>query len=799
MQVMTIQAVSMNYHSQFAIFCDNIEKKFESFWVNLGATFSVLFVWTIVILIWISDQPLPIPHDRQVNPHSIVFWLLIFFLVIIFGIALNFGMEGWSAVVLAVWLMIGFLISFYDPAVLYDDKTGLGALTKVLREFWPMGVVLASVYWFFVNWHTLHFVFQGDRLIKQYWGLFLVQILMYSVLYGVHFVFAVPIVLTMPHYFFRKWLIGKHDGDKVKRGTVILTDIQANRPYREMLRHNPEPTITLGNLTIPLREATKHILIAGMTGSGKTLTLRIALRSIVDILNTGTGRMIIYDATQQTLALLRGLGLRCPVYDLNPFHEGTCWHISRDCTSPADAEALTQSIILEPMQQDKGDSFWKNSAALLFRGVIEFLMLNAPGAWDLRDVCCCFSNEALLSAILRSDPRTAHYLDEALEKTDKTLSGIVQTIRAQTGQLQILAALWHRATHRISLKEWMTQNAVIMIGRDERAKITLNAVNNLILGQFTQLLMSQPSLADGGSAEYFVVVDELGNFRMSCLEQLATEGRGRKVSLMCAIQDVAQLRETYGPHKAEIIANQFTHKALLKCSGESAEWASRVLGDVELRRTTSSWDWQSTLLGLFGWGNKTGMAETIATVRAAIPSEFEAIPPVNAKTGLTGYYVSIHKHKHTYPDRTLQQLLVPPAPCPGYSLAPEDWQWLEPWSAEDDGMRLNIFPLIRQVEQQTILQHLQKKASPPPIYPPGTTDEEEEWIRSLGGMTEPPDEEEESQTGTSTGYSSGGLTPTLENTPTPNQPPRPKRLTSRLKKNRPQRQRPQQQRGPHER
>lgn len=236
-----------------------------------------------------------------------------------------------------------------------------------------------------------------------------------------------------------------------------------------------------------------------------------------------------------------------------------------------------------------------------------------------------FHSENTLAALLRSDPRTSHYLDEALEKTDKTLSGVIQTIRAQTGSLQILAALWSKASRQLSIKDFMTQNAVIVLGRDERAKVTLNAVNNLLLSQFTQLLMNQPSQAKGGSAENFVVVDELGNFRMNCLEQLATEGRGRSVSLIAAVQDVLQLKETYNANRAEIIAGQFTHKALLRFTvPESQEWASRLIGDVELRRTTSSWDWNSAIFGLIGWGNKTGMGETITTVRAVLASEFEA-------------------------------------------------------------------------------------------------------------------------------------------------------------------------------
>jgi len=295
---------------------------------------------------------------------------------------------------------------------------------------------------------------------------------------------------------------------------------------------------------------------------------------------------------------------------------------------------------------------------------------------------------------------------------------------------------------------------------------------------------------------------------MNCLEQLATEGRGRSVCLIAAVQDVLQLKEAYGANRAEIIAGQFTHKAFLRFTEpESQEWASRLIGDVELRRTTSTFDWNSALFGLIGWGKKTGMGEVIATVRAVLPSEFKAqLPPISAKlkTGLSGYYVARHIHKHTYPLATLQNLLIPPDEfCPGVIPAPDEWQWLQPWG-EDDYERLNIYHVMLNLQQQKYLQKLQQsyQKSLTTNAPDTTEEEESSWERSLAETEEESSDEEEIQSGTNTVQNGGGFAPTPSNAVSPSpQKKRQARLAALRERNakRQSKQQQQQQRKPPER
>lgn len=195
----------MNLKTKCRIFYDDVDKFFSSFHTNLWVTAAVLSVWTIFILLWTHKQKLPTPQNPSYDIG--IFWIAGLIIAIIIGIQCFMDELGSDALILAIWLGIGLLIIFCQPSVIKNHNE-LEAFVSGARNNWRLAVIFASVYWFCQNWYTLHFLFLGDRLIRQYWGLFLVQILMYSVLYGVHFILAVPVVLIVPRHFFRNWRKG---------------------------------------------------------------------------------------------------------------------------------------------------------------------------------------------------------------------------------------------------------------------------------------------------------------------------------------------------------------------------------------------------------------------------------------------------------------------------------------------------------------------------------------------------------------------------------------------------------------
>ena len=106
-----------------------------------------------------------------------------------------------------------------------------------------------------------------------------------------------------------------------------------------------------------------------------------------------------------------------------------------------------------------------------------------------------------------------------------------------------------------------------------------------------------------------------------------------------SFQEVSGLRDSrmYGPHFTDEILAQIGNRFIgrLECP-DTAEWASRVIGDQEVSQYTTG---HSTSSGQSGTSNSTTNSQQIVTRRAVLPSEFLSIPPCGLENGLSGYFV----------------------------------------------------------------------------------------------------------------------------------------------------------------
>ncbi len=84
---------------------------------------------------------------------------------------------------------------------------------------------------------------------------------------------------------------------------------------------------------------------------------------------------------------------------------------------------------------------------------------------------------------------------------------------------------------------------------------------------------------------------------------------------------------------AEILG-QVGHRVIgrLECP-ETAEWASQLIGDQEVRQETTSRSYNAHQ-------NTRTTNEQIVTRRAVLPSELMSLTPCDSANGLTAYYVS---------------------------------------------------------------------------------------------------------------------------------------------------------------
>ncbi|WP_356637737.1 type IV secretion system DNA-binding domain-containing protein [Rhizobium sp. CECT 9324] len=106
----------------------------------------------------------------------------------------------------------------------------------------------------------------------------------------------------------------------------------------------------------------------------------------------------------------------------------------------------------------------------------------------------------------------------------------------------------------------------------------------------------------------------------------ATRLRKAGVAIVVAVQDFAQLRDTYGGNRAETLMNNFSNKLVLRTiEGTAAEYLSQQLGDREMYQHHTNF---ST-----GGGGSYSFSTNIVMERLVLASEIQNLPD------LVGYLV----------------------------------------------------------------------------------------------------------------------------------------------------------------
>ena len=410
--------------------------------------------------------------------------------------------------------------------------------------------------------------------------------------------------------------------------------------------------VFFGFLRLAEETANTHISITGVSGSGKTILIRLLMQSVLPEIVPGSDkRAIVYDAKQDIVSHLYGMGVSCPIKILNPFDtRSVAWDMAKDITAPATAHQIASILI--PEVKGETQPFFNDTARDLLTGIF-ISLINTSTDWTFKDVLLATRSEGALRAVLSRCSHTRSLPDQYLTE-ERTAQNIFSTLSSKLKRYEFIAAAWEKATEKLSLLEFLSSEMILVLGNDESTRSALDAINQLIFKRLTELILSQ---SESRTRRTWLFLDEIREAgKLEGLPRLLTKGRSKGASVILGFQDIEGLRDVYGHDIADELVGQCANKALLRVgSPETARWASALLGDrevLEIRSSTSESEssGHSDAKGMFtdssrhpgsvssGKTTNTSTSEQITNREIVLKSEFLDLP-FPGPEGFYGYFI----------------------------------------------------------------------------------------------------------------------------------------------------------------
>jgi len=448
-------------------------------------------------------------------------------------------------------------------------------------------------------------------------------------------------------------------------------------------------TFRLGSIHLPHRAAYGHFAVVGATGSGKTLLQRLLMQSVLPRIGTALNqRALVYDAKQDMVPFLAGMGLHAPVHLLNPLDaRAVAWDMAADITCPA--SALQAATLLIPKATHDANPFFSNAARHLVHGVLMALMSKAPKRWTLRHVILILRDESLLQQVLKTSTFTRHLLQYCDQPA--TFQNILSTVLTRMAPYEIIAATWDRAAKKLSLRDWLADSSILVLGNDEDNRAALDTINQLVFKRLSELILAQPELRAGEMRITWLLLDEVRQAgKLDGLSALMTKGRSKGAAVLLGFQDINGLRSVYGREVADELVGQCNTKAILRLnSPETARWASQVVGASEFIETRKSRSLNRNFRDMSlheGGSSGISFSDGITKRDLILDSEFLDFPETSPEHGLTGVVVSPLTgvfRDHLSGDWLRTHIAPPSHAVPNFVPRPDSHQYLRPWSDAD--------------------------------------------------------------------------------------------------------------------
>ncbi len=322
-------------------------------------------------------------------------------------------------------------------------------------------------------------------------------------------------------------------------------------------------------IRIPRRSEPAHIQVMGDTGVGKTTLLTQMLQQIED-----RGELaIVYDPagefTQRFYRHERGDWI------LNPF-DARCsyWSPSSELRSPTEARTIAASLY-QPTKDKKGDFFTETP-----QKVFAHLLKYRPSAEDLVG---WLSNEDEIDRRVKGTEM--QYM--IAKGAEQQRSGVLGSMGLIADSLRLLPSKEQSDGREWSATEWADKRkGWIFLTSSETEQEALRPLQSFWIDLLILRLLTLPK---PGQKRAWFVIDELATLQLlPQFHNALTKSRKSNNPIIFGYQGKAQLEVIYG-HLAEVMLSQPAIKIVAKTAEpKAAEWASKLIGNVEIERVRES-------------------------------------------------------------------------------------------------------------------------------------------------------------------------------------------------------------------
>lgn len=387
-------------------------------------------------------------------------------------------------------------------------------------------------------------------------------------------------------------------------------------------------------LTIGSSDRNRHILTIAKTGGGKTtrLILPILYNDCMDPMRS----TIVLDSKPEMWRKLAAMTAKYNpkknIIMFNPLDKARSlsWNILAKIEDDTDAKLIANTIIMATESKaSKGDSpFFKNNALALLNSIMVGLLhdpnekLSMPRVHELVQ-----SGMKPLADWLEAHPhafRNTRTFVELVRSGSQNADTIMSELSMRLQAWDLVAIRATTFTDEIDLEDLIQKPTLFIIELRESEIEMLRPLANVIVIEILRYLTKRAEQCPGVTLPRPVslVIDEFASAlgRLPDIHVKLNTLRSRNVSIVAAIQSIAQVKANYADDADSVLAGFSTKILMPPLDVQDSEWASKETGQMTIRFQTSQTGTNKKLTEVFS-SNSDSRQEQVQQRAVLTPDE----------------------------------------------------------------------------------------------------------------------------------------------------------------------------------